>query len=229
MDAAAHVEHDCDVAIVGKYTSLPDAYLSVIEALHHAGVYNNTQVNVHLIDGEELNDGNVGEVLGSMDGILVPGGFGQRAFEGKICAVRYARTHDVPFLGICLGMQAAVCEFARDVAGMSGRDVGGVRRECRVPRYRPDARAGRRRGQGRHHATGRLSLQGRSLQSVAFKAYGEEIIYERHRHRYEVNNAFRDRLAEAGLVISGVSPDDRLVEMVELPDHPWFVAKPGPP
>ena len=228
VDAAAHVEHDCDVAIVGKYTSLPDAYLSVIEALHHAGVYNNTQVNVHLIDGEELNDGNVGEVLGSMDGILVPGGFGQRAFEGKICAVRYARTHDVPFLGICLGMQAAVCEFARDVAGMPGATSAEFDENAEFPviDLMPEQEDVEDKG-----GTMRLGAYPCKVapESVAFKAYGEEIIYERHRHRYEVNNAFRDRLAEAGLVISGVSPDDRLVEMIELPDHPWFVASQGHP
>ena len=228
VDAAAHVEHDCDVAIVGKYTSLPDAYLSVIEALHHAGVYNNTQVNVHLIDGEELNDGNVEEVLGSMDGILVPGGFGQRAFEGKICAVRYARTHDVPFLGICLGMQAAVCEFARDVAGMPGATSAEFDENAEFPviDLMPEQEDGEDKG-----GTMRLGAYPCKVApaSMAFKAYGEELIYERHRHRYEVNNAFRDRLAEAGLVISGVSPDGRLVEMIELPDHPWFVASQGHP
>ena len=228
MDAAAHVEHDCDVAIVGKYTSLPDAYLSVIEALHHAGVYNNTQVNVHLIDGEELNDDNVEEVLGFMDGILVPGGFGQRAFEGKICAVRYARTHDVPFLGICLGMQAAVCEFARDVAGMPGATSAEFDENAEFPviDLMPEQEDVEDKG-----GTMRLGAYPCKVApaSMAFKAYGEELIYERHRHRYEVNNAFRDRLAAAGLVISGVSPDDRLVEMIELPDHPWFVASQGHP
>ena len=228
VDAAAHVEHDFDVAIVGKYTSLPDAYLSVIEALHHAGVHDNTEVNVHLIDGEELDDDNVEEVLGSMDGILVPGGFGQRAFEGKICAVRYARTHDVPFLGICLGMQAAVCEFARDVAGMPGATSAEFDENAEFPviDLMPEQEDVEDKG-----GTMRLGAYPCKVapDSMAFKAYGEEIIYERHRHRYEVNNAFRDRLAEAGLVVSGVSPDDRLVEMIELPDHPWFVASQGHP
>lgn len=191
-------------------------------------MYNNTQVNVHLIDGEELNDDNVEEVLGFMDGILVPGGFGQRAFEGKICAVRYARTHDVPFLGICLGMQAAVCEFARDVAGMPGATSAEFDENAEFPviDLMPEQEDVEDKG-----GTMRLGAYPCKVApaSMAFKAYGEELIYERHRHRYEVNNAFRDRLAAAGLVISGVSPDDRLVEMIELPDHPWFVASQGHP
>ena len=191
-------------------------------------MYNNTQVNVHLIDGEELNDDNVEEVLGFMDGILVPGGFGQRAFEGKICAVRYARTHDVPFLGICLGMQAAVCEFARDVAGMPGATSAEFDENAEFPviDLMPEQEDVEYKG-----GTMRLGAYPCKVApaSMAFKAYGEELIYERHRHRYEVNNAFRDRLAAAGLVISGVSPDDRLVEMIELPDHPWFVASQGHP
>ena len=228
LDAAANCERECDIAVVGKYVSLPDAYLSVIEALYHAGVHNDCHANVHFIDGEELNDSNVDEVLGNMDGVLVPGGFGQRAFEGKICAVRYARTHNVPFLGICLGMQAAVCEFARDVAGMPGATSAEFDENAEFPviDLMPEQEDIEDKG-----GTMRLGAYPCKVaaDSKALAAYGESIIYERHRHRYEVNNAFRDRLIDAGLVISGVSPDERLVEMVEIPDHPWFVASQGHP
>ena len=202
-----------------------------IEALGHAGVAHGRNVEVHLIDGEELNDDNAQEVLGRMDGILVPGGFGQRAFEGKIAAARYARENKVPYLGICLGLQAAVCEFARHVAGMPGATSAEFEDvdhpvEFPVIDLMPEQEDVEDKG-----GTMRLGaypckvLEG----SRAFEAYGSEIIYERHRHRYEVNNAYRDRLAEAGLVISGISPNGRLVEMIELPDHPWFVASQGHP
>ncbi len=228
LDAAAHCEKNVDIAVVGKYVSLPDAYLSVIEALYHAGVHNNCNANVHLIDGEELNDSNVDEVLGKMDGVLVPGGFGQRAFEGKICAVRYARTHNVPFLGICLGMQAAVCEYARDVANMPGATSAEFDETADYPviDLMPEQEDIEDKG-----GTMRLGAYPCKVlsESKAYEAYGEEVIYERHRHRYEVNNAFRDRLVDAGLVISGLSPDERLVEMVEIPSHPWFVASQGHP
>ena len=163
-----------------------------------------------------------------MDGILVPGGFGQRAFEGKIAAARYARVHKVPFLGICLGLQAAVCEFARDVAGMPGATSAEFDEQAEYPviDLMPEQEDIEDKG-----GTMRLGAYPCKVSpgSRAFEAYGEEIIYERHRHRYEVNNAFRDRLQEAGLVISGVSPDGRLTEMIELPDHPWFVASQGHP
>ena len=228
LEAADNCEGQVDIAVVGKYVSLPDAYLSVIEALGHAGVHEGRHVEVHLIDGEELTDDNAEETLGSMDGILVPGGFGQRAFEGKIAAARYARVHKVPFLGICLGLQAAVCEFARDVAGMPGATSAEFDEQAEYPviDLMPEQEDIEDKG-----GTMRLGAYPCKVSpgSRAFEAYGEEIIYERHRHRYEVNNAFRDRLQDAGLVISGVSPDGRLTEMIELPDHPWFVASQGHP
>lgn len=228
LDAEANCDKECDIAVVGKYVSLPDAYLSVIEALRHAGVFHGAHANVHLIDGEELNDKNAEKVLGKMDGILVPGGFGSRAFEGKICAVRYARTHNVPFLGICLGMQAAVCEFARDVAGMKGATSAEFDDNAEFPviDLMPEQEDVEDKG-----GTMRLGAYPCTVTpgTKAWDAYGEEVIYERHRHRYEVNNAFRDRLTDAGLVISGKSPNGRLVEMVEVPDHPWFVASQGHP
>ena len=225
LSAADAVEGAVDIAVVGKYVSLPDAYLSIIEALYHAGVANGVHAEVHLIDGEELNAENVEETLGSMDGILVPGGFGQRAFEGKIEAARYARENNIPFLGICLGLQAAVCEFARNVAGLAGATSAEFdeNADYTVIDLMPEQEDVEDKG-----GTMRLGAYPCKLEkgSLAHEVYGEEVIYERHRHRYEVNNAYREKLHQAGLTFSGVSPDDRLVEMVELPEdvHPWFVA-----
>ena len=230
VEAAARCEGEARIAVVGKYTSLPDAYLSVIEALHHAGVANGVNVNVRLIDGETVDDANAADVLGGADGILVPGGFGQRAFEGKISAARFARENGVPFLGICLGLQAAVCEFARHVAGLDGAtstefaDEGALAKGDSAPftiDLMPDQVDVEDKG-----GTMRLGAYPCKISpgTLASEAYGAELIYERHRHRYEVNNAYREQLAESGLVISGLSPDGRLTEMVELRDHPWFVA-----
>ena len=214
--------------MVGKYVSLPDAYLSVIEALGHAGVANGCHVNVHLVDGEGLYEDTAEAELGRMDGILVPGGFGQRAFEGKILAARWAREHKVPYLGICLGLQAAVCEVARHLAGLEGATSAEFDPDAEFPviDLMPEQEDVEDKG-----GTMRLGAYPCRLTegSRARQAYGEEVIYERHRHRFEVNNAFRDRLAQAGLSFCGVSPDGRLVEMVELPDHPWFVASQGHP
>ncbi|MBE6470743.1 MAG: CTP synthase [Coriobacteriaceae bacterium] len=230
VEAAARCSGETHIAVVGKYTSLPDAYLSVIEALGHAGVANGTHARIHLIDGEELDDANAADVLASMDGILVPGGFGQRAFEGKIAAARYAREHNIPYLGICLGLQAAVCEFARHVAGLDGAtsaefaDEGTLESADDIPfviDLMPEQEDIENKG-----GTMRLGAYPCKVLpgTRAFAAYGSELVYERHRHRYEVSNAFRQQLVEAGLVISGLSPDERLTEMIELPGHPWFVA-----
>ncbi|MBQ9002694.1 MAG: CTP synthase [Eggerthellaceae bacterium] len=230
VEAAARCEGKVHIAVVGKYTSLPDAYLSVIEALGHAGVACGTHVEVHLIDGEELADSNAADKLSGMDGVLVPGGFGQRAFEGKIAAARYARENGVPYLGICLGLQAAVCEFARHVAGLANAtsaefaDEGTLGTDADTAYaidIMPDQVDVEDKG-----GTMRLGSYPCKIapETLAFKAYGTELVYERHRHRYEVSNAYREQLVEAGMTISGLSPDGRLVEMVELPDHPWFVA-----
>lgn len=213
------------IAVVGKYTQLPDAYLSVVEALHHSGVYYGRHVKIDLIDGENLGEDDVEEVLGDADGILVPGGFGIRGLEGKILAAHRARTKKVPFLGICLGMQVAVCEYARNVAGMPGASSTEFLPDCEYPviDIMPDQQDVTSKG-----GTMRLGAYPCKVAegSLAREAYGEELIYERHRHRFEVNNSYRDKLREAGLTFSGVSPDDRLVEMVEIPEdvHPWFVA-----
>ena len=213
------------IAVVGKYTQLPDAYLSVIEALHHAGIFYDRHVDVQLVDGESLDASNVDEVLSDASGILVPGGFGKRAFDGKICAAKFAREHKIPYLGICLGMQVAVCEFARNVAGLAGAsssefDPDGPYSVIDLMSSQEDVTE--------KGGTMRLGAYPCKLSegTLAREAYGEELVYERHRHRFEFNNAYRDQLGEAGLVISGISPDERLVEMVELPQdvHPWYVA-----
>ena len=213
------------IAVVGKYTQLPDAYLSVIEALHHAGVFYDRHVDVQLVDGESLDEQNVSEVLGDASGILVPGGFGKRALEGKILAAEFAREHKIPYLGICLGMQVAVCEFARNVVGLAGAssselDPDGPYSVIDLMSSQEDVTE--------KGGTMRLGAYPCKLaaDTLAREAYGEELVYERHRHRFEFNNAFRDQLEGAGLVISGLSPDERLVEMVELPRdvHPWYVA-----
>lgn len=223
-----HANHHADkvkIAVVGKYTQLPDAYLSVIEALHHAGVFYDRHVDVQLVDGESLEAENVNEVLGDASGILVPGGFGKRALEGKILAAEFAREHKIPYLGICLGMQVAVCEFARNVAGLAGAsssefDPDGPFSVIDLMSSQEDVTE--------KGGTMRLGAYPCKLaaDTLAREAYGEELVYERHRHRFEFNNAFRDQLEGTGLVISGLSPDERLVEMVELPRdvHPWFVA-----
>ncbi|MDR3307974.1 MAG: CTP synthase [Coriobacteriales bacterium] len=221
-----------NIAVVGKYVSLPDAYLSIIEALGHAGVFHGRKANVHLVDGETLRDDGVKKVLGTMDGVLVPGGFGIRAFEGKIAAINHARVHKVPFLGICLGLQAAVCEFARNVAGMedanSAEFENEIGHEMRFPVIDLMPEQEDIDNMGGTMRLGAYPCKVRE-KTLAMAAYGNAIIYERHRHRYEVNNVFRERLMQAGLVVSGVSPDERLVEMVELPNHPWFVASQGHP
>lgn len=228
LAAADACEGEVNIAVVGKYVSLPDAYLSVIEALGHAAVANGVHANVCLVDGEKLTPETAQDMLGSMDGILVPGGFGQRAFEGKIAAAQFAREQKIPYLGICLGLQAAVCEFARHVAGLEGATSAEFDEEAQYPviDLMPEQEDVEDKG-----GTMRLGAYPCKLDkdSLAYKVYGDEIIYERHRHRYEVNNAYRGALSDAGLRICGLSPDGRLTEMIELPDHPWFIASQGHP
>ncbi len=228
LDKQDHADRHTDrvkVAVVGKYTQLPDAYLSVIEALHHSGIFFDRHMDVQLVDGESLDEGNVDEVLADASGILVPGGFGKRAFDGKICAARYAREHSVPYLGLCLGMQVAVCEFARDVAGLEGASSSEFDPEgphSVIDLMDSQENVTEKGGTMRLGAYPCKLAEG----SLAREAYGEDLVFERHRHRYEFNNAYRDELERAGLVVSGTSPDGGLVEMVELPreTHPWFVA-----
>ncbi|GAV25258.1 CTP synthetase [Carboxydothermus islandicus] len=211
------------IGIVGKYVSLPDAYLSVAEALRHAGIYHETRVNIRWIDAEILEKEPVEKYLSNLDGILVPGGFGDRGVEGKIKAIQYARENKVPYLGLCLGMQTAVIEFARNVAGLKDANSSEFKPDGphSVIDLLPEQKEVEQLG-----GTMRLGLYPCKLVpgTKAHEAYGEEIIYERHRHRYEFNNEYRELLTGLGLVISGTSPDGRLVEIIELSDHPWFVA-----
>ena len=228
LSAKDHAENEGDpvkIALVGKYTQLPDAYLSVIEALHHAGTHLGKHVEVELVDGEALSDGNADQVLGGASGILVPGGFGKRAFDGKIAAARYAREHRVPYLGICLGMQVAVCEFARDVLGYADASSSEFDPQCA---HAVIDLLDEQEGVTEKGGTMRLGAYPCALVAgtLAAEAYGEPLVQERHRHRYEFNSAYREELEAAGLVVSGTSPDGKLVEMVELRRdlHPWFVA-----
>ncbi len=210
------------IGVVGKYLPAPDAYISVTEALRHAGVYHNLRVDIHWIPSETLETGDLG-LLDDVDGVVVPGGFGHRGIEGKIAAARFARTGQVPYLGLCLGMQCEVIEFARDL--LAAPDANSTEFNAftshpvidLLPEQRDVADKG---------GTMRLGLYPCKLQpgTLAAAAYGEPIVYERHRHRFEFNNAYREAMWEAGMVFSGTSPNDRLVEIIELKDHPWFVA-----
>ncbi|RKD33503.1 CTP synthase [Thermohalobacter berrensis] len=211
------------IALVGKYVELKDAYISVAEALRHAGIANEVDVDIDWIHSEEIDEDNCDELLKDADGILVPGGFGDRGIEGKLCAIRYARENKVPYLGICLGMQMAVVEFARNVLGFKDAHSSELNPETQYPviDIMPEQKDIEEMG-----GTMRLGLYPCKLAegTKAREAYDDELVYERHRHRYEFNNEYREKLTEKGLVISGVSPDERLVEIIELKDHPWFVA-----
>lgn len=211
------------IGLVGKYVELHDAYISVVEALSHGGLYNDAEVIIKWVNAEEVEKGNIDEVLSGIDGVLVPGGFGDRGVEGKIETIRWARENKVPFFGICLGLQCAVIEYARNVLGLTEANTSEIKSETKYPviDLMPEQKEIDDKG-----GTMRLGLYPcRILKgSNSFNAYGEELIHERHRHRYEVNNEFRSSLAKNGLLFTGTSPDDRLVEIVELKDHPWFVA-----
>ena len=211
------------VALVGKYIQLHDAYISVAEALKHGGIANSATVNIKWVDSELLDDSNLDEMLGDVQGILVPGGFGDRGIEGKILTVRYARTKGIPFLGLCLGMQLAIVEFARNVVGYPDAHSIELNPETGHPviALMPD-----QNGVTDIGGTLRLGSYPCVLDenSIAYELYNAKTIYERHRHRYEVNNDYRGVLQQNGLKLSGLSPDGRIVEMIELPGHPWFVA-----
>ena len=218
---AKHPSGTVEIALVGKYVALHDAYLSVVEALTHGGIANGVKVDIRWVDSETATDENAARLLSGCAGVLVPGGFGSRGVEGKISAIRYARESKIPFLGICLGMQMAVVELARH-AGLAGAHSSELdpRTPYPVIDLMPDQAGVTEKG-----GTMRLGSYPCVLTagSRAAAAYGAEHIDERHRHRYEFNNAYRQALADAGLRLSGLSPDGRLVEIVELPDHPWFV------
>ncbi|MDF2821588.1 MAG: synthetase [Clostridiales bacterium] len=210
------------IALVGKYVKLHDAYLSVAESLFHGGINNDVKVEIDWVDSEEIEEQNVSEKLGKADGIIVPGGFGNRGIEGKISAIKYARENKIPFFGICLGMQMAVVEYARNVLGLKDANSGEFVEDCLSPVI--DIMADQKNITTKG-GTMRLGLYPCAIQSDTklFDAYQENKIQERHRHRYEFNNEYREALLNSGLILSGESPDKKLVEAVEIKEHPWFV------
>jgi CTP synthase len=216
----------CDIAIVGKYVALEDAYLSVVEALNHAGIHNDCRVRIRWVDSEKLENGGaeaaLKEHLGDVDGILVPGGFGYRGIEGKINAIRYAREQKIPFYGICMGMQSAVIEAARNLLGIAKANSTEFIPDCKEPVI--DLMAAQKEVTNLG-GTMRLGAYPCHLVpgSKAYEAYGQEVVYERHRHRWEVNNAYVERLKSVGLKPTGIWKEGNLVEVVELEGHPWFV------
>ncbi|MCS7054422.1 MAG: CTP synthase [Ignavibacterium sp.] len=222
VNSVLNPKQKIEIALVGKYTEHLDAYKSILEAFIHAGAENDCKVNVKPIPAESLEDGDISSILDGVDGILVPGGFGERGVEGKINAIKYARENKIPFFGICLGLQCAIIEFARNVCGLKTAHSSEFKKtKYPVIDLMPEQKSIRNLG-----ATMRLGSYPCILseKTLAFKAYGAKYIYERHRHRYEVNNKFRNILQENGLIFSGLSPNNELVEMIELGDHPWFVA-----
>ncbi|QKG85751.1 CTP synthase [Kroppenstedtia pulmonis] len=222
VNKVKNLSHRVRIAIVGKYVALRDAYMSVVESLNHAGFYNDTEVDIIWVNAEDINRDNVSRLLQDADGIVIPGGFGDRGVEGKVEAIRFAREQKVPMFGICLGMQMACVEGARHLLGLEGANSSEFDPETPHPLIDllPEQKDIEDLG-----GTMRLGLYPCKLLpgSIAQKAYGNGLIYERHRHRYEFNNEYRELLMEAGYVFSGTSPDGRLVEIVELKDHPWFL------
>ena len=231
VDDLTHPEAEVTIAMVGKYVNLTESYKSLSEALIHAGIHTRTKVNIRYLDSERFEQEGVN--LEGVDAILVPGGFGERGVEGKIATVRHAREHKIPYLGICLGMQVAVIEFARHVAGLTGAHSTEFRPDTPHPVIAlitewqtEDGRVERRSADSDLGGTMRLGGQKCRLKegTRARELYGREIIEERHRHRYEFNNGYRETLEKAGLILAGTSLDGNLVEMIEIADHPWFVA-----
>ncbi|MFC4386491.1 CTP synthase [Gracilibacillus marinus] len=224
VERVLHLSKKVTIGLVGKYVELPDAYISVVEALKHAGFAHDADVEVKWINAEHVTEENVNMYLGDVDGILVPGGFGDRGIEGKIEAIRFARENKVPFLGICLGMQLATVEFARNVLGLEGANSAEIDPETKYPiiDLLPEQKDISDLG-----GTLRLGIYPCRLKdgTKTKEAYeNEDIVYERHRHRFEFNNQYRDQMEEKGFIFSGTSPDEKLVETIEVKDHPWFVA-----
>ena len=223
VDKIKHLTKKVKIALVGKYVKLQDAYLSICESFNHAGVANDVQVEIKWVNSELIEKKGAEEYLSNVDGILVPGGFGERGLDGKMMAVRYARENKMPFFGICLGMHMTVIEFARHVCNLTDADSTEVNSYTENPiiDLLPDQACVEDKG-----GTMRLGVYPCELKkgTKAYEAYGEDVIYERHRHRYEFNNQYKGLVEEHGLVVSGLNPDSQLVEIVELKDHPWFLA-----
>ena len=223
VDKVQNLSGKTKIALVGKYVALQDAYISVVESLKHAGYAFDADIDIKWVNSETITQENVHELLSDVDGILVPGGFGDRGIEGKITAIQYARENKVPFLGICLGMQLASVEFARNVLNLEGAHSAEIKPTTKYPviDLLPEQKDIEDLG-----GTLRLGLYPCKLieGTKAYEAYNDEVVYERHRHRYEFSNQYRAQMEEAGFIFSGTSPDGRLVEVVEVQDHPWFVA-----
>ena len=223
IDHFKHPEGDVTIAIVGKYVVLHDAYISIVEALKAAGAFNRVRVDIKWVSAEDVTDDNAAEILKDVNGVLVPGGFGTRGLEGKIAAIKFARENKIPFLGICLGMQMVVVEFARDVCGFKDADSAETNPNTTHPviHLMPEQ-------EGVEDIGGTLRLGSYPCvlekDSLAYQLYGSENIAERHRHRYEFNNDYREAMTQHGMRLCGMSPDGRIVEMVELKDHPFFIA-----
>ncbi len=222
VDRIRNLKDEVTIALIGKYVSLHDAYLSVSESLKHAGFSHRVKVNINWINSGEVNEANVSELIGAPDGIIVPGGFGQRGTEGKIFAIRYAREKKIPFFGLCLGMQLSVIEFARNACNLPQANSTEFDPDTiyNVIDYLPEQYSGIHMG-----GTMRLGLYRCILEkgTLAFEAYAKPEVKERHRHRYEFNNKFRKILEKNGMVFSGINPETKLVEIIEVKDHPWFV------
>lgn len=223
VKAAKNPTKEVTVALVGKYIALHDAYISVVESLKHAGYPNSATVNIKWVDSETVTNENAAEVFSDVSGILVPGGFGSRGIDGKIAAIKYARENNIPFLGLCLGMQLSIVEFTRDVVGY--RDAHSIELDPSTT-HPVISLMSDQEGVTDIGGTLRLGSYPCKLDknSKAYELYGEELIHERHRHRYEVNNDFRKVLTDNGMMLSGISPDGRIIEMVEIPSHPFFIA-----
>jgi CTP synthase len=223
IDRFKSTKRKIKIALCGKYVALPDAYKSIMESFVHAGFENNVRVKLQWVNTEKITPGSEKTLLAGVSGILVPGGFGERGIEGKLTTIRYARENNIPFLGICLGLQCAVIEFARNVIGLENANSKEFDQDTPYPviDLMEEQKSVKQKG-----GTMRLGKYDCRIEpgTKAFEAYNEEMISERHRHRYEVNNDFRKMLTDHGLRISGSAPDDSLVEMIELPDHPWFVS-----
>ena len=223
VQSAKNPTREVTVALVGKYIALHDAYISVVESLKHAGYPNHTTVHIKWVDSETVSEENAADIFSDVSGILVPGGFGKRGIDGKLAAIQYARENHIPFLGLCLGMQLSIVEFARHVVGYNDAHSIELNPSTTHPviSLMPDQ-------EGITDIGGTLRLGAYPCvldkDSEAYKLYGEELIHERHRHRYEVNNDFRDDLTAKGMKLSGLSPDGRIVEMIEIPSHPFFIA-----
>jgi CTP synthase len=222
IDRANNLQHRVKIAIVGKYVQLHDAYLSVSESLKHAGYAANSDIDIRWVNSEYLCEENLLEELGEVDGILVPGGFGGRGIEGKIMAARYARENKIPYFGICLGMQIAVIEFARNVCGLDGANSVEWEETTKHPviHLMPDQSGVVNMGGTLRLGNWPCKLMDGTKTKEVYKA---DSVLERHRHRYEVNNKYRQTMEEHGAIFSGLSPDDYLVEITELKNHPWFV------